>query len=333
MISALDGLAGAYRRHDPDASGSVAELSGAIRRWLGAQTFAIDARRGGVRIVDAQAARFADLDEVQIMGLVEGEWPERPRRNIFYPRALMAELEPSRPDRVDLNAERDQVRVGARRVSRFTGPRAISHAAFHVRARIRCRGRALDVHRRVPLFGLTAESATTGPGRPRVRIRDADRRSRGDRIGVGDGTSRNAGAGRAVSTGGWQLDAAARQRQPARAVLEMSVPVLRGNVLQVEEEPEDENSRSPLQRGRFLHELFETFFHEWQLRGRGRITSREMADARALFERSPNRRCDRCRRPKRRSNARVCLDRRSARASPIASSRWRLNAASRFANG
>jgi RecB family exonuclease len=55
-------------------------------------------------------------------------------------------------------------------------------------------------------------------------------------------------------------------------------------VLQVAEEPEDENSRSPLQRGRFLHELFETFFHEWQARGRGRITSREMAEARALFE-------------------------------------------------
>ena len=54
------------------------------------------------------------------------------------------------------------------------------------------------------------------------------------------------------------------------------------NVLQVAEEPEDENSRSPLERGRFLHELFETFFHEWQARGRGRITSREMADARGV---------------------------------------------------
>jgi RecB family exonuclease len=56
------------------------------------------------------------------------------------------------------------------------------------------------------------------------------------------------------------------------------------NVLQVAEQPEDEISRSPLQRGRFLHELFETFFHEWQARGRGRITAEHMADARALFE-------------------------------------------------
>jgi hypothetical protein len=28
------------------------------------------------------------------------------------------------------------------------------------------------------------------------------------------------------------------------------------NVLRVEEEPEDEDTRSPLERGRFLHELF-----------------------------------------------------------------------------
>ena len=47
---------------------------------------------------------------MQVMGLVEGEWPERPRRNIFYPRALIAQLEPSRPERVDINQERDQVR-------------------------------------------------------------------------------------------------------------------------------------------------------------------------------------------------------------------------------
>ena len=55
------------------------------------------------------------------------------------------------------------------------------------------------------------------------------------------------------------------------------------NVLQVDEQPEDENTRSPLERGRFLHELFETFFHEWQARGRGRITAARMTEARELF--------------------------------------------------
>jgi RecB family exonuclease len=56
------------------------------------------------------------------------------------------------------------------------------------------------------------------------------------------------------------------------------------NVLQVAEPPRDETARSPLERGRFLHELFETFFHEWQSRGHGRITADAIAEARALFE-------------------------------------------------
>src|SRR4030095_4898787 len=59
------------------------------------------------------------------------------------------------------------------------------------------------------------------------------------------------------------------------------------NVLTVAEEPEDETSRSPLERGRFLHELFETFFHEWQARGGGRITAATMAEGRAIFEKIP----------------------------------------------
>ncbi len=44
------------------------------------------------------------------------------------------------------------------------------------------------------------------------------------------------------------------------------------NVLRLEEEPEDADTRTPLERGRFLHELFESFFNEWQRRGHGRIT-------------------------------------------------------------
>ena len=39
VVTALDGLIAAYRRHDPSATGTVTELSAAIRRWLGSQTF------------------------------------------------------------------------------------------------------------------------------------------------------------------------------------------------------------------------------------------------------------------------------------------------------
>ena len=39
----------------------------------------------GVHLVDDQAARYGDFDDMTIVGLIENEWPDRPRRNIFYP--------------------------------------------------------------------------------------------------------------------------------------------------------------------------------------------------------------------------------------------------------
>ena len=147
VVKALDGLVAAYRRHDPAATGTVTELSAAIRRWLGTQTFEVATTPGGIRILDAQAARFAELDDVQIMGLVEGEWPERPRRNVFYPRSLVAQLEPSRPERVAVDEERDHVRSARAMFRDLIGLAATAHAAVDVRPRIRIGRRAIVVHR------------------------------------------------------------------------------------------------------------------------------------------------------------------------------------------
>ncbi len=52
-------------------------------------------------------------------------------------------------------------------------------------------------------------------------------------------------------------------------------------VLRLEEQPEDEDTRTPLERGRFLHELFERFFSEWQRRGHRRIDSGVVAGSAA----------------------------------------------------
>ena len=34
----------------------------------------------GVQFADDQAARYGDFDEIAVVGLIEGEWPERPMR-------------------------------------------------------------------------------------------------------------------------------------------------------------------------------------------------------------------------------------------------------------
>ncbi|MBY0497390.1 MAG: PD-(D/E)XK nuclease family protein [Cyanobacteria bacterium] len=282
---ALDGLGAAYRRHDPAASGTVSELSAALRRWLGTQTFELATTPGGIRILDAPSARFADLDDVQILGLVEGEWPERQRRNVFYPRSLVAQLEPSRPERIALNEERSHVRASRAMFRDLIGlarsRTRLSTFALESEAVVEPSSFVDDV----PSFGLATERAAANDdarvfsfevladdplaaGSPwaRARAGNADRergRFEGD-------------------AGEWVLPRVSVSR--LERYMKCPFQFYVANVLQVTEEPEDETSRSPLERGRFLHELFETFFHEWQARGRGRITAGDMADARALFE-------------------------------------------------
>jgi RecB family exonuclease len=280
--ASIEALAVSYRRHQPDATGTITELSAAIRRWIGAQTFAVAPAQIGVRMLDAHAARFADVDDVQIVGLVEGEWPERPRRNIFYPRALLAELEPSPPERIDVKAERDRVRAA----------RAVFRDLLGLARQTRLSTFALESDAVVepstfiddlPLFNLATVGDTTSDGRafayeslmadpiasrqPWAMARSRNSERQGNRF-TGD-------------AGHWTLPRVSVSR--VERYLKCPFQFFVANVLQVAEEPRDENSRSPLERGRFLHELFETFFHEWQARGRGRITSREVADARALF--------------------------------------------------
>lgn len=283
VMTTLDELAESHRRHDPAAAGTVTELSAAIRRWLGAQTFALGTRTSGVRILDAPSARFADLDEVQILGLVEGEWPERARRNVFYPRSLIAPLEPSRPERIALDEERDHVRASRAMFRDLVGL---------AKARTRVSTFALESESVVEPSTFIEDLATFDLPTQTVQesrepVLTYERLARDPLAG---GTKwaaiRAAGAARdrrrfEGEAGPWTLPRVSVSR--LERYMKCPFQFFVSNVLQVTEEPEDESSRSPLARGRFLHELFETFFHEWQARGRGRITAAAMHEARALF--------------------------------------------------
>ena len=84
MRDVLAALAGAHAAHD-DAPIDIAEMAASVRRWIEEQTFVPDSDGTGVQLVDDQAARYGEFDEIALVGLIEGEWPERPKRNIFYP--------------------------------------------------------------------------------------------------------------------------------------------------------------------------------------------------------------------------------------------------------
>ena len=64
-----------------------------------------DVRAAGRRLRrssgDAWSARFGEFDEAHLAGLVDGEWPEPARRNIFYSSSILRELGwPAESDRL-----------------------------------------------------------------------------------------------------------------------------------------------------------------------------------------------------------------------------------------
>ncbi|MEO6212791.1 MAG: PD-(D/E)XK nuclease family protein [Vicinamibacterales bacterium] len=57
------------------------------------------------------------------------------------------------------------------------------------------------------------------------------------------------------------------------------------HVLKLPEERDEESSLSPLERGHFVHDVFERFFVQWQDLGGRTITTANVADAIAMFQR------------------------------------------------
>ena len=99
ILGILDALAAAHAAHD-DRETTIDDLAPDIRRWIEDETFVPEDSNAGLQVVDDQAARYGEFDDLFLVGLVEGEWPERPRRNIFFPPALLATLGwPSEKDR------------------------------------------------------------------------------------------------------------------------------------------------------------------------------------------------------------------------------------------
>ena len=91
IVGVLRSLAAAHGSHG-DRVATIDDLAPDIRRWIEEQTFEPHTSTAGVHLLDSQAARFGDFDTVTIVGLIEGEWPERARRNIFYSPGVLSAL-------------------------------------------------------------------------------------------------------------------------------------------------------------------------------------------------------------------------------------------------
>lgn len=282
VLGALEMLRDAHAAHDPGRV-SIAELSGAVRRWIDAQTFAPRTGDSGVLLLDTAAARYADIDELRLVGLTESDWPERSTRSIFYPQSLLGQLGwPSDRDRLAASRARfqDLLRLPRRRVALstitleddalvapsplledvdlagLTTERLIAHAEF------------------APVFAheaLTSTNASnadlTGPAADWLALRASrtfdDERFRG-----------------AAGARGPAVYAVSRLER----YLECPFKYFAAHVLKLEEERDEEAWLTPRERGHFVHEVFEDFFAEWQRSGRGAITTANVAAAMELFD-------------------------------------------------
>jgi RecB family exonuclease len=281
IIGALTGLADAHAAHD-DPAWTIDDLAAAVRRWIEEETFVPEAAGGGVHLVDDQAARFGEFDDMTIVGVVEGDWPERPRRNIFYPANLMKALGwPSEKDRRSAAQARflDLLSSASRRV-------AVSVITLDDEALVEPSS-LLDEIPRAQL------SAVTQPPGAATRV-FLDEALTLDPI-VTQVLSEESRAWGEMRPTRSPYDAPSFHGQagvqPARVWSVSSLETYVAcpfkfyaqHILRLEEEPDDEEVMDPRRQGQFLHEVFEEFFASWQALGGGAITPANLDEARARF--------------------------------------------------
>jgi CRISPR/Cas system-associated exonuclease Cas4 (RecB family) len=282
VIGALAALGEAHVRYD-DRPRSIADLTATIHRWIEAQTFAPRAGTDGVRLLDAEAAAFARMDEIHLVGVVESDWPERTGSNIFYPVSLLRDLGwPAEADRLTSARARfgDLIMLPDRRVavSSFTleedaivspspfvddvGSTGLTVERIDAGSSVR-----VFTHEGLSLEPVRTEVASAGAAEwlalRTTRTTQADPRYHGT-----------------VGT----RDAIVYAVSRVERYLECPFKYFAGHVLQLEEEREDESGLSALERGELLHGVFESFFEAWRERGRTGVSADDLDEALALFE-------------------------------------------------
>ena len=278
VLEVLTSLGRAYAQFDMiDVDFNT--VAAAIARWIEAHTFAPRTGEDGVHVLDAESAKFGDFDGVQLAGLVDGEWPDTPRRNIFYPSSLLRELGwPAESDRLDgVRASfGDLLRLPAARlvVSNFmleddavvaasTLVDTLPVAGFETRVEVMPTVRIFEVE----ALGLDpVQTSHLGSFASVAAIRR-----------IGAVSRRPAGQTRGHRASSYSLSALERYQ-------DCPFKFFAADVLKLEEPPEDEPMLSPQARGRFVHEVFQRFFEAWDTRGYRTITVDRVDEARALFQ-------------------------------------------------
>jgi len=280
LVEILRGLASAYEKHG-DRDATVDDLAPEIRHWIEDATFAPEAATHGLHLLDAQAARFGDFDDVTLVGLVDGEWPERPKRNIFYAPSVLGALGwPSERDRrsAATAAFLDLVTSPLRHV-------VVSTFTLDDEALVEPSSLLDDVAG----LALTRIEWTAPPSRVFVEEAlsldpvDFARLEPGARDWAEMRTARTDGHDARYHGAAGLQQAAPISVSAVETYLSCPFKYFAQYVLKLEEERDEEEVMDPKTQGQFVHAVFEAFFTRWQDSGRRNITPDNLDEARALF--------------------------------------------------
>ncbi len=268
VVQTLASLADAHALHH-DPLWSIEDLAAAVRRWLGEQTFVPESEGAGVQLLDDQAARYIECDDLTLVGLVENEWPERPKRNIFYPLSLLKALGwPSEKDRRGAAAARflDLLASASRRValSTFT----LDDEALVTRSML------LDEVPRARLSMVVSDDQAEQEQSEHESVEHEWTELRIGRSPSSDPAFHGSLGPQPART--WSVSA-------IETYLDCPFKFFAQHVLRLQEEPDDEEVMDPRRQGQFVHQVFEAFFRDWQTAGRQAITPENLDAARGMF--------------------------------------------------
>jgi RecB family exonuclease len=281
VLSAIHGLRRAHQHLD-DAAIEFASVAAMIRRWIEGQTFSPRAGHTGVQLLDAQAARYGEFDEVFLVGLVEGEWPHRSPKSIFYPASLLTQLD--WPDsRTALAGERaafrDLMGLARRQVHLSTfelendaivGPSVLLEDADRLGLR------TFVPPPRVPGRMFVHEALASDPVEPSAVDGEAS-------AWLALRTARSEFAAGQFHGAAASYKPAAYSVSSLERYLQCPFRFFSERVLNLKEDPEDEATLNPKELGIFVHEVFQKFFEEWNRQGHLGITPENLPEARAMF--------------------------------------------------
>lgn len=290
VLGTVAALRDAYARFDPTPV-AFDEVAALIRRWIDGQTFAPPGRESGVHIVDAASAAFGCFEHVHLAGLVDGEWPQRRRRSIFYSAGVLRDLGWP-PDGLRIEGARaafaDLLTLPARSISASTfvlEDDALVTPSPFVEA---IDGLALErVERPIPTLRVFEDEALALEAEPREPLDEMARMwSSLRQEAVESGTSFaswSRGEGATTPRDRNMPNSRAYSLSALERYQDCPFRFFAANVLRLPEPADDDGTLSPRARGRFVHEVLQRFFEAWDAETSGApLDVGRLDEARAL---------------------------------------------------